>query len=75
MSKVKSVPHDHRTARGARGSSGTDVTGGMALRLAAAGWFARVGIESILLDGRKAGALAAALAGRRGGGTRVRGLA
>jgi isopentenyl phosphate kinase len=60
-----------RAARTVRGASGTDVTGGMALRLSAAARLARTGIESILIDGRKAGALGRALAGQLRSGTRV----
>jgi isopentenyl phosphate kinase len=60
-----------RAARRAVGASGTDVTGGIALRLRAAARLARSGIESILIDGRKAGALRQALSGRARSGTRV----
>ena len=60
-----------RAAKTARGATGTDVTGGIALRLAVAARLARTGIESILIDGRKAGALERALSGRPHPGTRV----
>lgn len=42
-------------------AAGTDVTGGMLLRLRTAGELARRGIESWILDGRRPGALASAL--------------
>ena len=60
-----------RTARRASGASGRDVTGGMALRLRAAGGLSKAGIASTIVDGRKIGAIAAAIAGRAAGGTRV----
>jgi len=60
-----------RTARQVTGASGADVTGGMALRLRAAGALAKAGISSSIVDGRRAGAIAAAIAGRASGGTRV----
>jgi len=60
-----------RTARHVTGASGLDVTGGMALRLRAAGALARAGVPSLIVDGRKTGAIAAAIAGRAMGGTRV----
>lgn len=60
-----------RTAGRVTGASGVDVTGGMALRLRTAGALAGAGIASSIVDGRKAGALAAAMAGRAVGGTRV----
>ena len=60
-----------RTARRVTGASGIDVTGGMALRLRAAGTLARAGVASTIVDGRRAGAVAAAIAGRDTGGTRV----
>jgi isopentenyl phosphate kinase len=60
-----------RTSRRVTGASGTDVTGGMALRLRAVGVLAKAGIESALVDGRKPGALAKAALGREAGGTRV----
>ncbi len=60
-----------RTARRVTGASGVDVTGGMALRLAAAAKFARQGISSWIADGRKAGAIGGGLSGRSTGGTRV----
>jgi len=60
-----------RTARRVTGASGVDVTGGMALRLRAAGTLAKAGVASAIVDGRKPGAIAAAIAGRATGGTRV----
>lgn len=51
--------------------SGTDVTGGMLLRLETARSEARLGIESLIFDGRRPGSLEAALLGREVGGTRV----
>lgn len=60
-----------RTARRVTGASGVDVTGGMALRLRTAGTLAGAGIASFIVDGRKAGAIASAIAGRTTGGTRV----
>jgi isopentenyl phosphate kinase len=55
----------------ARGAQTTDVTGGMRLRVGTTLKFARLGVESWVLDGRAAGVLEAALGGRRTGGTRV----
>ena len=52
-------------------AAGTDVTGGMRLRLETARALARVGVESWLLDGRVPGRLTAALAGEDVPGTRV----
>jgi isopentenyl phosphate kinase len=60
-----------RTARRVTGASGPDVTGGMALRLRAAGALAKAGVTSVIVDGRRPGAIAAAIAGRATGGTRV----
>ena len=60
-----------RAARRVTGASGVDVTGGMALRLRAASALAKAGISSSIVDGRKAGAIAAAISGRALGGTRV----
>ena len=60
-----------RTARRVSGASGPDVTGGIALRLQAVSVLAKAGIASALVDGRKPGALAHAIAGREAGGTRV----
>lgn len=51
--------------------AGTDVTGGMRLRLDTALAFARRGIESWILDGTRRGTLERAIAGRPAGGTRV----
>ncbi len=51
--------------------AGTDVTGGMVLRLETARSFARLGIESRILDGRAPGRLEAALAGDEVPGTVV----
>lgn len=50
--------------------AGTDVTGGMLLRLETARALARLGIESWLLNGRAAGQLAAGLRREPAGGTR-----
>jgi isopentenyl phosphate kinase len=58
-------------ARRVNGASGIDVTGGMALRLRTAGALAAAGVPSSILDGRRPGAVAAAVAGRARGGTRV----
>jgi isopentenyl phosphate kinase len=60
-----------RTARRVSGASGVDVTGGMALRLRAAGALARTGVSSVIVDGRRSGAIAAAITGRAPHGTRV----
>jgi isopentenyl phosphate kinase len=60
-----------RTARRVNGASGIDVTGGMALRLRAAGALAEAGVPSAIVDGRKAGAVAGAISGREAGGTLV----
>jgi isopentenyl phosphate kinase len=66
---------DRESYRGARraigAAAGTDVTGGMLLRLETARSQARLGIESLIFDGRRPGSLAAALLGRDVGGTRV----
>ncbi len=53
------------------GAAGTDVTGGMRLRLDTALALARAGIESLLIDGRVEGLLGRALAGGSVPGTRV----
>ena len=66
-----SAAEAHRTARRVTGASGTDVTGGMALRLRAAGALAKSGVVSAIVDGRKAGAIGSAIAGHETGGTRV----
>ena len=58
-----------RAARLASGASGTDVTGGIALRLATVARLARSGIGSHLVDGRPKGAAAAAIAGHSAHGT------
>ena len=60
-----------RTSRRVSGASGPDVTGGMALRLQAVSVLAKAGVASAIVDGRKPGALAKAVAGRDAGGTRV----
>lgn len=60
-----------RLAREVNGTAGTDVTGGMALRLRTVATLARRGVASVIVDGRRAGVLAAAAAGRATGGTRV----
>lgn len=52
-------------------SDATDVTGGMRLRVDATRRLARKGVESWILDGRKAGVLERGLRGERVGGTRV----
>lgn len=66
-----SAANAERTARRVTGASGIDVTGGMALRLRAAAALARSGVASAIVDGRRAGAIATAIAGRDTGGTRV----
>ena len=66
-----SAAEARRTARRVTGASGVDVTGGMALRLRAAGALAKAGVASAIVDGRKAGTIAPAIAGRETGGTRV----
>ena len=53
------------------GSRGTDVTGGMAHRLDAAGKLAARGIPSLVCDGRVRGRLRRALAGKDVPGTHV----
>jgi isopentenyl phosphate kinase len=53
------------------GSAGTDVTGGMAHRLAAAVRLAEQGVVSTIADGGEVGLLAAHLAGRDAPGTRL----
>jgi len=58
-------------ADAAGAAAGTDVTGGMRHRVDTALALAKLGVESWILDGREPGALAAALAGRPAGGTRV----
>lgn len=60
-----------RRARDVAGAAGTDVTGGMALRLRACAAMARRKVPSLIVNGRVAGALAAAVNGRGRGGTRV----
>jgi len=60
-----------RAARRVNGASGIDVTGGMALRLRAAGALAAAGVPSSIVDGRRAGTLAGVVAGSARGGTRV----
>jgi isopentenyl phosphate kinase len=60
-----------RAARRASGASGTDVTGGIALRLDTVARLARAGIGSHLADGRPRGAAAAAIAGSSAHGTWV----
>jgi isopentenyl phosphate kinase len=52
-------------------AAGTDVTGGMRLRLETARALARIGIESWILDGRVPGRLTAALSGEDVPGTLV----
>jgi isopentenyl phosphate kinase len=53
------------------GARGTDVTGGMAHRLRAAGALARLGVASWIGDGRRPAIVAEAVAGRAASGTRV----
>jgi isopentenyl phosphate kinase len=60
-----------RAAQRVTGASGVDVTGGMALRLRATAALAKAGVPSFIVDGRKRGTIAAAIAGRAAGGTRV----
>ena len=55
--------------RAVRPAAGTDVTGGMELRLRTARELARMGVESWIVDGREPGLLAAALAGEDVPGT------
>jgi len=66
-----SAAEAERAARRVSGASGRDVTGGMALRLRTAGALAAAGIESMIVDGRKAETIARVVAGRASGGTRV----
>ena len=54
-----------------QGASGTDVTGGMRLRLETAGRLASLGVPSTVLDGRVPGRLADAVHGREVPGTRI----
>jgi isopentenyl phosphate kinase len=60
-----------RAAGRVRGAAGVDVTGGVALRLRAAGALARAGVPSSIVDGRRPGRLAAFVAGDAPGGTQV----
>jgi isopentenyl phosphate kinase len=60
-----------RASRRVTGASGIDVTGGMALRLRATAALAKANVPSFIIDGRTRGAIAAAIAGRASGGTRV----
>lgn len=60
-----------RAAGRVRGAAGVDVTGGVALRLRAAGALARAGVPSSIVDGRRPGAVAAFIAGDAAGGTQV----
>jgi len=60
-----------RAARRVNGASGIDVTGGMSLRLRAASRLAAAGVPSSIVDGRRAGTLAAIVSGSAPGGTRV----
>lgn len=55
--------------RAVQPTAGTDVTGGMELRLRTARELARLGVESWIVDGREPGLLADALAGRPVPGT------
>ncbi len=74
-SKGEPVPRvdrsNHRRVRRMIGAvDGTDVTGGMLLRLETARALARRGIESWIVDGRVPGRLTAGLLGKRMPGTR-----
>ena len=60
-----------RLAGEVNGAAGTDVTGGMSLRLRTAAALARRGIASVIVDGRRPGALASWKSDRVPGGTRV----
>lgn len=60
-----------KRAKAVSGASGVDVTGGMALRLRSTAALARRQVVSLIVDGRRRGALAAALNGHRSGGTVV----
>jgi isopentenyl phosphate kinase len=60
-----------RTALRIHGASGVDVTGGMALRLRTAGALARGGVPSLIVNGRKPGAMRSSIAGSASGGTTV----
>ena len=60
-----------KRAKAVSGASGVDVTGGMALRLRSTAALARRRVVSLIVDGRRRGALAAALNGHRSGGTMV----
>jgi len=60
-----------RVSRRVNGASGIDVTGGMALRLRTAGALAAAGVPSSIVDGRKAGTIAAVVLGSDLSGTRV----
>jgi isopentenyl phosphate kinase len=53
-------------------AAGTDVTGGMRHRLDAVAELAEAGVESRILDGRRAGGLVRALLGESVGGTTIR---
>ncbi len=71
----KSIPRidrgNYSSVRRAIGATaGTDVTGGMLLRLETARRLARRGIESWIVDGRSPGLLAAGLLGKNIAGTR-----
>ncbi len=59
------------TLEGLEGAAGTDVTGGIRHRLAAAATLARRGVESWIGDGRRPGALLEGLESRARHGTRV----
>ncbi len=60
-----------RAIREASGAAGLDVTGGIRHRLEATRVLARLGVPSLLFDGRVPGALTRALAGEEVEGTRV----
>lgn len=57
--------------RHVEGASGTDVTGGMRLRLETAARLAALGVPSVVLDGRLPGRLAAAVRGGEVPGTEI----
>jgi len=59
------------TLEGLEGAAGTDVTGGIRHRLAAAAALARLGVGSWIGDGRRPGALVEGLENRATHGTRV----
>lgn len=66
-----SIDELEATTAGLAGAAGTDVTGGIRLRIAAVGTLAQQGIASWIGDGRRPGALLEALTDRATDGTRV----